>query len=167
MRFNVVTAAILLAILSGLIACDGGKKDKVTIVSENDQEMNAAMSKAVASVDYFIVNFMANSAGTKHYSVKVKCVDGEQVEFMWLENLKYADGKFTGEIDNDPELVKNVKIGDRVTVRKEEIADWMFMNNGEVVGAYTLHVLYKRMSPAEKKDFDKSFPYRLPANPKP
>jgi uncharacterized protein YegJ (DUF2314 family) len=40
------------------------------------------------------------------------------------------------------------------TVSKSEISDWFYIDNGKLVGGYTIRVLYSRMSPEEKKDFN-------------
>ena len=72
------------------------------------------------------------------------------------------DGKaFQGTIDNDPELVKNVKLGQRMTVRPRDVSDWMYLNNRKLVGGLTILVLRDKMSPAERAEFDKNVPFKI------
>jgi uncharacterized protein YegJ (DUF2314 family) len=88
--------------------------------------------------------------------VKAKFTDGGKVEHMWLGQVT-SDGKsFQGTIDNEPEMVKNVKDGQRVTVAPTEISDWMYLENQKMVGGETVRVLRDRLSPAERANLDKS-----------
>jgi uncharacterized protein YegJ (DUF2314 family) len=58
-------------------------------------------------------------------------------------------------------MVSNVKIGDQATVDPESISDWMFVDNGKLVGGYTVRVLRDAMSAAEREEFDKSVPFKI------
>jgi uncharacterized protein YegJ (DUF2314 family) len=50
-------------------------------------------------------------------------------------------------------MVTNVKSGQKWTVKKSEISDWMFMRNGKMYGNYTLRPLLKTMSEEEAEKF--------------
>jgi uncharacterized protein YegJ (DUF2314 family) len=72
------------------------------------------------------------------------------------------DGKnFVGEINNEPEKVTNVKLGDKATIPKAEISDWMYLENGRLVGGETMRVLRDSLSPAEREQFDQSVPFKM------
>ena len=71
--------------------------------------------------------------------------DGEEVEHLWLTDVSYSDGKFTGILNEDPQSVRNVIFGQEVTVEETEILDWMYLDDGKLVGNYTLRVFLKRM----------------------
>ncbi len=75
--------------------------------------------------------------------------DNDKTEHFWLKDAAYRDRSFIGTIDNAPEIVHTVKLGDQVTVRKSEISDWLYMKNGKMHGNYTMRALFKHMSPAE------------------
>jgi uncharacterized protein YegJ (DUF2314 family) len=132
------------------ISNPGNPDDKVTLVEKDDPDMLAAFAKARSETDNFIAIM---SAGTgEGYSVKVAETDNGQTEYFWLDNLTYANGVFSGTIDNDPDLVKNVKMGQHVDVKKEDIFDWLYMKDGKMYGNYTVRVLLPKMS---KEDADK------------
>jgi len=46
-------------------------------------------------------------------------------------------------------LVHNVKLGDRIELPEADISDWFYMQNGKMVGNYTMRVLFKKM-PADE-----------------
>jgi uncharacterized protein YegJ (DUF2314 family) len=128
-------------------APNGDNPDPVISVSGEDKEMNAAIARARSEVDAFIT--ILNAHGADSFSVKMPVHDGKQVEHFWLTNVTYADGVFTGEIDNDPEFVHTVKLGQTVSVKKEEISDWLYMKDGKMYGNYTVRVLLPKMDPDE------------------
>jgi uncharacterized protein YegJ (DUF2314 family) len=80
---------------------------------------------------------------------------------MWLTSVTFDGRKFHGTVNNDPEMVSNVKIGDKVSVESSKISDWMFVENGKLVGGYTLRVLRDSLSASERADFDKSVPFTI------
>ena len=43
-------------------------------------------------------------------------------EYFWLLEIHYHDGVFTGKIDNDPDEVHTVKLGQKIDVPKAEIS---------------------------------------------
>ena len=111
--------------------------------------MNAAIENAKKHVDKFIEYLSDPNVDT--ISVKVPIEDRGEVEHFWLSDIQYKDGKFTGTINNYPVSVKKVKFGQNVTVKKEEISDWMYMKDNKIHGNYTLRAMLKSM-PEEKAE---------------
>ena len=141
--------AFLLAILLTCpFACRAAEGDDHVInVDKDDQEMLAAFAKARKSVDTVIA--LINAGKLSKYNIKVKIQDPNGTEYFWLSGVTLNGDTFTGKIDNDPEIVKNVKIGDEQTVPKAGISDWMYMKNGKMHGNYTLRVLLKKIDKDE------------------
>jgi uncharacterized protein YegJ (DUF2314 family) len=139
-----------------------GKKhpdDKVTYVADDDPRMNAAMDKARSTINSFITALKSPKPGQSAFSIKMGFTDGGNTEHMWLTPVSFDGSKFTGTINNEPEKVKSVKMGQKVTVAPEKISDWMYVENQKLVGGYTLRVLREAITPAERADFDKSVPF--------
>jgi len=142
--------ALAIFLLSVLVAaCSRPSDDHVVTVEKDDPAMNAAFAKARSETDSFLS--LMNSGTVSGCSVKVGISDGHQTEYFWLGDLTYADGVFSGTIDNDPELVKNVKLGQKYHVKKEEIYDWLYLQDGKMHGNYTARVLLPKM-PKEEAD---------------
>jgi len=54
--------------------------------------------------------------------VKMAFVDGKETEHMWVKIKKVKDkDNFEGVLDNDPIVVHNIKLGDKVTVKRSDI----------------------------------------------
>jgi uncharacterized protein YegJ (DUF2314 family) len=113
--------------------------------------MDAAIARARREVDSFIEE-MSKGNGTD-FAVKGPIQDKGETEHFWLTDIVYHNGKFEGIIGNDPGMVTNVKSGQKWTVKKSEISDWMFMRNGKMYGNYTLRPLLKTMSEEEAEKF--------------
>ena len=135
--------------------------DKISYVASDDPRMNAAIDKARSTVKAFIAALNSPKAGQTGFTVKMAFTDRGNTEHMWLTPVAFDGTKFIGTVNNDPEFVKSVKIGQRVTVAPEKISDWMYVQNGRLVGGETLRVLRAAMTPAERADFDKSVPFTV------
>jgi uncharacterized protein YegJ (DUF2314 family) len=117
----------------------------------DEQEMEVAISRARGEVDRFIAEW-SKPTGTDH-AVKAPIEDAGRTEHFWLTDLKYASGQFEGTINNEPGVVKNVKIGQKWKIKKEDISDWLFMRDGKMHGNYTMRPLLKTMPKDEAAKF--------------
>ncbi len=130
----------------GAFGCAGTSQS--ILISEYDEaEMDAAIERARREVDSFIRE-LSNPTGTSH-AVKVPIEDNGEVEHFWLIKVKYEQGTFSGEINNQPETVTNVSMGQNWTAKSSEISDWLFMKDGKMHGNYTLRPLLQSMPPDE------------------
>jgi uncharacterized protein YegJ (DUF2314 family) len=130
--------------LFALLTCSCTSKPETLIDSGYDeQEMEAAITTARREVSGFVAE-LRNPTGTNH-AVKVPIQDAGKTEHFWLIDVSHKDGRFDGTINNDPGIVKNVKIGDKRSVAQHEISDWMFMRGGKMYGNYTMRPLLKAM----------------------
>ena len=111
--------------------------------------MNAAISKARGSLTEFWKLFEHPEHGETDFCLKVMIRDGTEIEHFWVRNLENKAGKIFGTVNNDPDIVHSVKLGDRIQVPEADISDWLYMQSGKMHGNYTLRVLFKQMSAAE------------------
>jgi|MDTC01.2.fsa_nt_gb uncharacterized protein YegJ (DUF2314 family) len=124
--------------LSTLI-CVQGADELPSPMRDSSNAMQAAVDEARMTVDGFIDALLQDN-GTK-FSVKVAVEDGDQMEQLWLGELRYDRGRFVGKIGNKPHVVKNVSYGDKHSVKKNKITDWAYFKEGEVQGGFTAKVL--------------------------
>jgi uncharacterized protein YegJ (DUF2314 family) len=136
-------------LLAFVLACSPGPSDKVVGVEADDELMTKAIAEARATVDEFIGALEGQDPGDESFTVKVPVRDGDEVEHFWLSNVSYADGEFTGAIDNDPQFVSNVRVGQQYSVAKEGISDWMYFHDGVAIGNRTLRAMFPRMPEEE------------------
>jgi uncharacterized protein YegJ (DUF2314 family) len=156
MRQAIVIVTVVAALTA---ACKKASADKVTMVSGDDPKMNAAIDKARATVNTFITALKTPKQNQESFTVKMAFSDRKHTEHMWLADVTFDGVKFHGVVNNDVELVSNVKIGQRASVEPAKISDWMYVEDGKLVGGYTLRVLRDAMSAKERRKFDKSVPF--------
>lgn len=139
----------LVAPLAAASAEEGGGDDRTVMVQKDDAVMERAIADARASLDRFLALAAAPPAATGGFALKVAIRDGDNVEHMWLTPFEPRADKFVGMINNDPELVKNVKAGKPFVFRREDITDWMYQQDGKLHGGFTTRALIARMPEAE------------------
>ncbi|MGE3240823.1 MAG: DUF2314 domain-containing protein [Pirellulales bacterium] len=139
-----VTVFVIASVLKG--DRDHSGKDLGIMVRRGDAEMEAARAEARKHLPEFVSALEKPTPTQTNFLVKARFEDGGAVEYLWLNELSHADGKFTGKVNNDTRLVKNVAFGDQVTVGDDSVTDWMFFDNGEMRGGYSVKVLMERQA---------------------
>jgi uncharacterized protein YegJ (DUF2314 family) len=143
-----ITLALFLVSLCG---CGKSTPDTLVESGYDEQEMEAAIARARSELDSFIAE-LAKPTGSDH-AVKAPIEDDGETEHFWLTDVSFMDGTFEGTINNDPGIVGNVKIGQKWTIKKSDISDWLFMRNGKMHGNYTMRPLLKTMPEDEAAKF--------------
>jgi uncharacterized protein YegJ (DUF2314 family) len=128
-------------------------EDKVYSFSESDPEMNAAIRKARDSLPIFWSKFAAPSSHEKDFTLKIKIDDENGTEHFWCGMIEGNSTSATCVIDNDPQTVKSVSIGQRIAADPASISDWMYMRDGKIVGGETIRVILPRLSKDEAEEF--------------
>ena len=148
-------AIICTAFLWLLASCSKPSDDRVTSVSADDPEMNAAIANARSSLPKFWQIYEHPEHGETDFCLKVKITDKKSVEHFWLVDIETNSQGIFGTINNDPEFVHDVKFGDRIRIPEPDISDWLYLRDGKMVGNYTVRALFKKMSPAEVEQMKK------------
>lgn len=138
------------------------EEDKVIMVPEEDPAMLAAIKKAGETVQAdFIPHLTSPGPKMDGFAIKYPVSDGTNEEHMWLNQLSYADGKFTGVIDNRPNNVKGIEFGQKMTIAADAISDWMFIDDGQLRGGFTMRVMRDKLPPEERAKFDAAMPFKI------
>ena len=133
-----------------------GQPDVVN-VSTDEERMNFAMEKARLTIGYFKRSLSHPLPGQTYFSLKAKITDGTEVEHLWLNTLSFDEsGNAYGNVGNEPVNVKNVSMGKRIGVTSENISDWMIVENGKLIGGYTIRVIRENVEEKDRPAFDKS-----------
>jgi uncharacterized protein YegJ (DUF2314 family) len=130
-------------------------------VGDNDKQMDRAVENAQRTLGFFMAAVKAQKPGDTEFEIKKAFVDGDKVEHVWIRGVTFDGKNFHGKVDNQPVDVANVHDGQRVTVAPHDVDDWMFLKDGKLVGAYTTRVLYARLTPEQKTEFDKNSEYKI------
>lgn len=114
-------------------------------VAADDTQMEEATHKANAMWSVF-VNAFDQRHRDQTFAIKVPFTDGQETEYMWLLVSEINDENVTGTLDNDPIYLRNIHAGDTIMVAIEQVNDWLYTDNGEIVGGFTTETLSKQMA---------------------
>jgi uncharacterized protein YegJ (DUF2314 family) len=127
------------------------KDDPIASVQATDSEMNAAIAKARESLPKFFERWKHPGPGESDFNLKLKFTEGDNVEHIWIGQLEGSPGRITGVVNDTPENIHSVKLGQRIPIPEDRISDWLYLRNGKMVGNWTVRALFKKMSPEEVK----------------
>lgn len=130
-------------------------------VSDDDKQMDRAVENAPKSLGFFMAALRAGKDGDTVFEIKKGFVDGNKVEHLWIREVTYDGKNFHGKIDNRSLEVSNVRLGQHVTLAPQDVTGWMFLKDGKLIGGYTTRVLYARLSPEDKAEFDKRAEFKI------
>src|SRR5262249_46754197 len=141
---------------------DRAKDDRVVMVAPDDPDMTAAFRSARERLSDFLQLARAPRKGMTNFALKVEIKDGGRSEYFWVTPFAESEKGFTGTINNTPEIVHTVTLGQRITFSRDDIYDWMYRDHGWMKGNFTACAMLKHERPAEAEAFRKE--YRLSCN---
>jgi uncharacterized protein YegJ (DUF2314 family) len=79
---------------------------------------------------------IADANGGKTYLI-IRPGQLDESEYFWVVDLRAAGDGFQGAIGNDPEKIRSVTMGQKLHFSKDDIADWMYFQDGKIKGNAT------------------------------
>jgi len=114
--------------------------DQIVRVDGEDEEMLAAINAARQSLRQFLLAFFAPKPNQKSFLVKVAFSDQDVTEHVWLADLEFMSTPPTGIVANEPGI-QSINYMERVPFSAADITDWMYYEDGCLVGGFTTRVL--------------------------
>lgn len=136
----------------------------VVAVDVTDQEMNDAMSEAKATIDRFYKAYAAPTPKQERFGLKVALRSGSHIEYVWIENVRRTKDSIYGTLLNEPFHIKSQHLGDRIMVEPQDVVDWSYVDNGYLVGGYTLRVMFRTVPLSEREAHQKALGYQIDPN---
>lgn len=131
-------------------------------VTEEDSAMNSAINKAKSTIAEFDEALKSNNSSYSSFAIKKRYnTTNDGGEHMWIAEIKIINGNYKGIVNNDAEETTEVKYGDTVTVHKDEITDWMYLDNNVLRGGYTIRAIRNLMSREDRLMMDKDLGFRI------
>jgi uncharacterized protein YegJ (DUF2314 family) len=130
-------------------------------VSNDDDAMKQATESARKTVKQFIAAVKNPRPGQTDFEVLKPCVEGVDVEHIWLSDVKVVGNRFQGTVDSTPRKAKRLHPGQVCSVNPDEITDWLFIENGKLVGGFTVRAHYRQLSPADKAEFKQHADFKI------
>lgn len=137
-----------------------GEPDCVQVADDN-KEMAKAVQQARKTLPQFLDALRTPKSTQSRFAIKKPFIEGDKVEHIWMNDVSFDGHVFHGKVDNELVDLKDVHLGDQVTVSPEDISDWMYVQKGRLVGGYTVRCGCRHLSPAEKKRFEEDAHCRI------
>jgi uncharacterized protein YegJ (DUF2314 family) len=138
-----------------------GRDPECFRIKDKDVAMHNAVRMARKSAPEFIAALQHPSPTQHDFEVKKRFEQGAEKEHIWLSEVTYSGNLFHGRVDNHPVKIKGLKLGARVSVKPDEISDWAYVDKGNLVGGYTIRVLYRELSPERKNELEKESRFHI------
>jgi uncharacterized protein YegJ (DUF2314 family) len=151
---------LTLCLLTFACAPASGMTSSPTI-SGADAELDAAIEQARASLDDFLAKITTPHPDRTFVAVKVRFAPpGESEQDIWVDQVTYTGGVLRGSMGDDiPSL--RLEAGEMIRVAEEDIVDWMIVEDGKLIGGYTIRLAVQRMSPEEREQFLETLDYTI------
>lgn len=153
---------LAILILLGLFSCQNNQTSKIeregepTIYTftDEDTEMNEAIITANQTLGEFDKALKCANPDYRLFALKTRFKTPNGGEHIWVSNISIKGNTYYGVVDNLPEKTTEVKMGDSIQVHKDNISDWMYVDNQKLRGGFTIRLLRKRMTESERKQYD-------------
>ena len=148
-----------------MVACSPAPTQIATQIpptqSSVDLEMETAFQQAQDTLDSFIQKIDAPQPDRTLVAVKVRFVlPDSSTQDLWVDRITYKDGSFHGTMGDDIPSLK-LSVDDKITIKRQDIVDWMIVENGKLIGGYTIRLAFRRMSPEQKERFLETVHYSV------
>lgn len=130
-------------------------------VESQDISLNSARIEAQLKIKDLLERIQSPPAEQTYLAVKGMFGAADQVEHLWLRDLSLQGEEVVGTIDNQPVNLSQWSAGDRVVLSTQQISDWMAIEQGKLVGGWTLRALREQMTEAERAAFDASLDFSI------
>jgi uncharacterized protein YegJ (DUF2314 family) len=90
----------------------------------------------------------------QHIGLKGRFEEDGEVEHMWINDIEVTADGYRGRLGNQPVHITSIDEGSEVLVTREKVSDWLAIDDGRLVGGFTLRVQRERMSPEQRAEFD-------------
>jgi uncharacterized protein YegJ (DUF2314 family) len=131
---------IVVVLVGALVWSSRAKPSGVVRVAHESPELQAAALRAQNELEDFVKELTHPKEGER-FAVKGAFKTDQGPEYLWVRDPVYSADGFRGTLDQVPMLYHGAKKGDDVTVKREDVYDWMIREGKDIRGAYTEEVL--------------------------
>ena len=133
----------------------------VVTIAPTDIEMNEAMQEARATISDFVTALESGNPAYELFGVKTKFDDQYGSKYVWLVNVTLKDREFTGIQLSLTDSSRKFQRGDTISVPMDEISDWSYVDNGKLVGGYTMRVMRDRLPKQERDGLEEKLGFQF------
>jgi uncharacterized protein YegJ (DUF2314 family) len=126
--------AVLMVVF--LVSTARPKPSRVIRINSANMALQQSIVEARKGLPDFERHLLDPQAGER-FAVKGAFDTSQGKEYLWVRSPKFANGAFTGTLDQRPIALVGKSQGDSVTVQEKDAVDWIIKTDDETKGAYT------------------------------
>lgn len=134
--------------------------DTIVPFDSDDARMRFAIKEAKRTLRTFFNAYVNPKPNQRAFLLKVLFESGEASEHIWLADIDASVSPLEGTVANESEL-PGIKFMERVSFEPSQITDWMYIEDGFLVGGYTTQVIRTGLTPGERAQYDANAPYKF------
>jgi len=140
----VVLVILAAGLLAGHASCT---KTDVALIrpdlaqTNKSPEVDIAVHKAKATLDEFLDRYEHPKPTDRGFGVQAAFESTNGPEYIWVHLRRYSNGTFTGLLANEPEAIAGKHKGDSVSVKRDQVTDWIYESDGRQVGGFTIDAI--------------------------
>jgi uncharacterized protein YegJ (DUF2314 family) len=121
-----------------------------------DREISQIAGDARDTLPGFFRHLNSKKSGENGFSVKYPLAaddgSGVGIEQVWLTGIQFKDGVYYGILAGSPTHLNGMKKGDKIIFDTEIITDWMYMQNGKIIGGYSIKYLLEKIPEDQRSE---------------
>jgi uncharacterized protein YegJ (DUF2314 family) len=130
-------------------------------VPRNDPDMEQAALTAQQALEDFIRRLNSPSTTQQYQAVKIKSSRAGFDEYVWVPIGAFDQGDFLAATDEQQSSTAQLTPNNPVHIRPDQVLDWMVVDDGKLVGGYSLRVMRAKMDPEQRRKFDELAWYKF------
>ncbi|SHM58984.1 hypothetical protein SAMN05444266_109106 [Chitinophaga jiangningensis] len=116
--------------------------------------------KAMNTIHYFKSALQTPREQQHHFAVRVRIITDKNTAEPWLTSPQIMDGKVTGIIANKTNLRRH-RPGKKITLPEEAILDWMMVEDGYLLGGYSIRLGIKNLERWDRRTVYDNLPFQV------
>jgi uncharacterized protein YegJ (DUF2314 family) len=124
--------------------------------AQDDMELARIAENARNTLPFFFRRIQRRRAGDGNFRIKYPLRadprSGFSREQVWLSNIRFQNGRYSGVLNNTPYYIPGLSRGDSISIDMEEITDWMFTRKGKIMGGRSIKFLLEQIPEHERDE---------------
>ena len=125
-------------------------------MEHSDEALLQIAEDAQRTVHLFFRNLLRTDLGGENFSIKYPFMadsdSGIVSEQVWLSGIQFDNGLYYGVIVSEPQHLTGMRRGDTVMFDVDEITDWMYTQNGRIIGGRSIQYLLEQIPEAQRSE---------------
>ena len=140
---------LILALCAAPMLSCGRQPARTVQVEQADEEILLIAEDARKTLYIFFRHLGSSGGGGDGFFIKYPFRadggSGVAMEQLWLTNIRFRNGAYSGVLVSSPMYVRGMKKGNTVAFEIDAVTDWMFVQDGKISGGRSIKYLLEKI----------------------